>query len=54
MNDMSPAQALHDVPTCELHRELIRREGVQAMFLGPDDKVTKTVQGPAWLVINRD
>ena len=54
MNDISSARTLQDIPTYELQRELARREGVQAIFLGPDDKLTKTVQGPAWVVVNRD
>lgn len=45
---------LSTIPTCDLHRELIRREGVEAVFLGPNDKITKEVRGPAWVVVNRD
>ncbi|MFG5380111.1 BC1881 family protein [Yoonia sp. R2-816] len=51
---MSSVPTLRDIPTCDLQRELSRREGVQAVFLGPDDKLTKTVQGPAWVTVNRD
>ena len=55
MNDHAPLRAdLSEVPTCDLHRELIRREGVEAVFLGPKDEITKTVRGPAWVVVNRD
>ena len=54
MNDMSPTRSLADVPTCDLHEELIRREGVEAFFLGPKDQVTKHVRGPAWVIVNRD
>ncbi|NDK36939.1 BC1881 family protein [Rhodovulum sulfidophilum] len=46
--------SLSDVATCDLHNELIKREGVTAVFLGPDDKITKTVHGPAWIIVNRD
>lgn len=54
MNDMTPQKMLTDVPTSEIHNELIRREGVSALFLGPEDKITKVVRGPAWAIINRD
>jgi hypothetical protein len=54
MNDMSPQVSLTDVPTCELNAELIKREGVHAVFLGPDDKITKSVQDSAWVIVNRD
>lgn len=54
MNDMAPQKMLADVPTSELNNEIVRREGVSALFLGPDDKITKVVRGPAWLIINRD
>ena len=54
MNDMSPVSVLQDIPTCDLHKELIRREGVEALFLGPKDEMTKHVRGPAWVVVNRD
>lgn len=54
MNDMTPHVRLSDVPTCELHSELIKREGVTAVFLGPDDEIKKTVRGPAWVIVNRD
>lgn len=46
--------SLGGFPTCELHRELLKRAGIDAVFLGPEDKITKTVKGPAWLIINRD
>lgn len=45
---------LSQIPTCELQQELIRREGVEATFLGPRDEITKFVIGPAWVVVNRD
>lgn len=45
---------LSKVPTCDLHFELIKRAGVDATFLGPDDKLTVEVQGVAWVIINRD
>jgi hypothetical protein len=51
---VSRMPTLQDISTCELQRELSRREGVQVIFLGPDDMITKTVLGPAWLVVNRD
>ena len=55
MNDLSPHQTdLSQVQTCDLHRELVKREGVDAVFLGPDDKITKIVRGPAWIIVNRD
>lgn len=54
MNDMSPQVDLTKVTTCELHAELIKRDGVTAVFLGPDDRITKTVRGPAWVIVNRD
>lgn len=46
--------SLRGIPTCKLHRELLQREGIDAVFLGPEDKITKTVKGPAWLIVNRD
>lgn len=54
MSDMTPSLMLSDVPTYELHAELIRREGVSAVFLGPQDEIKKVVQGPAWVIVNRD
>lgn len=54
MNDMSRAQALKEVQTVDLHEELIRREGVEALFLGPEDEIVKHVRGPAWVIVNRD
>jgi len=54
MNDMPPEKDLRDIPTCDLQQELNRRDGVQCVFLGPEDTLTKTVKGPAWVVINRD
>lgn len=55
MNEVVKANAdLSKVPTCDLHRELINREGVEAVFLGPQDSITKTVRGPAWVIVNRD
>jgi hypothetical protein len=54
MNDVSPHASLSDVPTSELNAELVKREGVQAVFLGPDDKITKSVRGPACVIVNRD
>lgn len=55
MNDMTPKKVdLSGIPTCDLNRELIRREGVQAVFLGPKDTLSNTVRGPAWVIVNRD
>lgn len=54
MNDMTPPVRLDEVPTCDLHAEFIKREGVSAIFLGPDDEIKKTVRGPAWVIVNRD
>lgn len=55
MNDMAKSVAdLSDVPTCVLHAELIKREGVTAIFLGPEDRINKAVRGPAWVIVNRD
>ncbi|MGC9368819.1 MAG: BC1881 family protein [Paracoccaceae bacterium] len=54
MNDMYNTVRLSDVQTCELHAELIKREGVSAVFLGPKDEITKTVRGPAWVIVNQD
>ena len=54
MNDMAPPISLTDVATVDLHREIIKRDGVTAVFLGPKDEITKTVRGPAWVVVNRD
>jgi|TARA_R110002124_G_scaffold235667_1_gene400956 hypothetical protein len=54
MNDMTPTRSLADVSTCDLNQELIRRDGVEAIFLGPRDSITKEVRGPAWLIVNRD
>jgi hypothetical protein len=55
MNDAAEVNAdLSQIPTCDLHRELIKREGVSAVFLGPQDRITKTVQGPAWVIVNAD
>lgn len=54
MNDMTPPLRLSDVPTSELHAELIKREGVTAVFLGPNDTLAKEVRGPAWVIVNRD
>lgn len=55
MNDVSELKPdLSQVPTCDLHRELIKRDGVSAVFLGPQDRITKTVKGPAWLIVNTD
>ncbi len=55
MNDMSPQRIdLAGVPTVDLHRELMKREGVTAIFLGPEDEIKKTVRGPAWVIVNRD
>lgn len=46
--------ALADVETCDLNREMLRRDGVEAVFLGPEDRLTKTHFGPAWVIVNRD
>ena len=54
MNDMTPPISLSDIATVDLHRELIKRDGVTAVFLGPKDEITKTVRGPAWVLVNRD
>jgi hypothetical protein len=45
---------LSKVPTCALNAELIKREGVSSLFLGPDDEIKKVGRGPAWIVVNRD
>ncbi|MDE4176357.1 BC1881 family protein [Phaeobacter sp. PT47_59] len=45
---------LSEIPTCDLHAELIKREGVTATFLGPEDELKKVVRGPAWVIVNRD
>lgn len=45
---------LTNVPTCDLHKELIRREGISSVFLGPEDELRKVVSGPAWVIVNRD
>ncbi|WP_108813545.1 BC1881 family protein [Loktanella sp. Alg231-35] len=45
---------LTNITTCELHRELLKREGVQSCFLGPEDKLFQVVRGPAWVIVNRD
>jgi hypothetical protein len=55
MNDVAALKAdLSQIQTCDLHRELIKREGVESVFLGPEDSITKVVRGPAWLIVNRD
>lgn len=55
MNDHFDAKPdLSQISTWDLHRELTKREGVEAVFLGPNDTITKTVRGPAWVVVNRD
>lgn len=54
MNDMKGHVQLADVPTCELHAELIKRGGITAVFLGPEDEIKKVVRGPAWVIVNRD
>lgn len=54
MKDMTPPISLTDFATVDLHRELIKRDGVTADFLGPKDEITKTIRGPAWVVVNRD
>ncbi len=46
--------SLSHISTHELHNELIKREGVEATFLGPKDDLTKHVTGPAWVIVNRD
>ena len=51
---MTEVLRLSDVPTCELNAELIKRLGVQAIFLGPNDSLTKEFRGPAWIIVNRD
>jgi hypothetical protein len=45
---------LTNVPTKDLQAEMLRREGVSAVFLGPKDEITRHVQGPAWVIVNRD
>ncbi|MDE4274767.1 BC1881 family protein [Phaeobacter gallaeciensis] len=45
---------LSEIPTCDLHDELIKREAVTATFLGPEDELKKVVRGPAWVIVNRD
>lgn len=55
MNDLSLVTVdLSKVTTAELHQELIKREGVTATFLGPQDSLTQTVRGSAWVIVNRD
>ncbi|WP_410056074.1 BC1881 family protein [Roseobacter sp. HKCCA0434] len=54
MNDITPPVQLAHTLTRDLNDELIKREGVNAIFRGPDDTITKTVRGPAWVLINRD
>ena len=54
MNDMTPPARLEAISTSDLHNELIKREGVTAVFLGPEDEIKKTVRGPAWVIVNRD
>lgn len=51
---MPSVNPLTNVPTCDLHAELILREGVEAVFLGPEDEIKKHVRGPAWVIVNRD
>lgn len=51
---IAASNSLANIPTAELHAELIRRDGVRTVFLGPEDRLTHTVQGPAWVVVNRD
>ncbi|UOA14489.1 BC1881 family protein [Sulfitobacter dubius] len=45
---------LAEIPTCELNEEIIKRAGVEAVFLGPEDRLVKVVSGPAWVIVNRD
>jgi hypothetical protein len=58
---------LSKVPTCELHAELAKREGVKEIILSPEQELTMTrwenacnfealptVTGPALILINED
>ena len=45
---------LSSIATPDINGELIGRAGVEAMFLGPDDRLTKTLFGPAWVIVSRD
>jgi len=54
MNDMTPPIQLDRVSTAELNAELVKREGVTATFLGPEDELKKVVRGPACVIVNRD
>jgi hypothetical protein len=45
---------LSQVSTRDLNAELARRDGVSAVFLGPDDELRRVVRGPAWVLVNRD
>ena len=54
MNAQTSATSLTHVSTRDLHNELIKREGVTAVFLGPDDELKSVVRGPAWIIVNRD
>ena len=40
--------------TCEVHDEFCRREGVEARWVGPTDSYTVDVDGPCWVIVNRD
>jgi hypothetical protein len=58
---------LSGVPTCDLHAELAKREGVREIILSPEEEITMTswedacrfevlptVTGPARVLINED
>lgn len=45
---------LSAVATCHLHDELIRRPGVVAQFVAPDETHAMEVRGACWIIINRD
>ena len=48
------APDLSAVATCDLHRELTHRRGVEAWFVAPDETRAVEVRGACWIVINRD
>lgn len=58
---------LSNIPTCELHAELVKRSGVKEIIIGVDEELTMTrredtcrfeaqptVTGPARILINED
>ena len=48
------APNLSAVATCHLHDELIRRPGVVAQFVAPDETYAMEVRGACWVIVNRD